>query len=120
MGLVGVAVGTLPRGGYSLAIIDLQAAKLQDESWCYGYSLSPHGRYLLIRTHYPKMGLPDHRRSILLLYDLQATARQNRPSGVEDFNHDNAGLPVHPAKNRELQSYDLLVDTERLYAPIHE
>lgn len=110
-----VAVGRLPRGGYSLAVIDLAASRLRDEIWCYDYTLSPSGRLLLLQSHYPKMALPATRRSILLLYRLQLPPEANRAPGAGAPTRENAGVPVYPAVNREAGSYDVTLDQEHRY-----
>ncbi len=101
-----LAVGQLPRGGYSLAVIDLAAARLKDTIACYSYSLAPSGRRLVYVSHYPRMIPAPYRRSILVLYDLAAAPSASRQPEADQFAEGNAGVPLYPRVNRESGSYD--------------
>lgn len=91
----------------------------------YGDSLSPSGRFLLIRSWYPRMIDPVLRRSILLLFDLQqAILRpfeldmlapgQEWPSALVDI----PVMPVFPRENYEQRSFDpMLADPHLVLSP---
>jgi len=117
-----VVVGELRYGGNALLIVDVAEEKLQDIIWTYGYTFSPSKRLLVYWTHYPRMGLPETRRSILLLYDLTKSAAENRlpPSTHQTpeaggFIPDNApGIPIFPETNVAKKSYVVNLEEEHI------
>ncbi|MGI0014822.1 MAG: hypothetical protein ACREBU_15485, partial [Nitrososphaera sp.] len=108
-----VVSGELPRGGNIISVVDLRELKLQNTIWKYDYAFSPTKRFLIYQSHYPRMGLPESRRSILLLYDLRRPAPETRLSSISP--PENVGFPVFPEANAKLRSYDVRLEVEHLY-----
>ncbi len=110
-----LAIGELPRGGDAISIVDLSKYGVQDTIWAYGYALSPSKRFIAFLSHYPPYGLPEFKRSILLIYDLSKSSAENRLPSLNILSADAdkfVGIPAFPDVNVEEQSYDINLDTK--------
>ena len=103
--------GRLRYGGDVVLVVDLANRVLDQSLWAYGYALSPDATRLVYQTHYPRMALPEGRRSIVLLYDLRESPARNRSGDLpQDWPQWNAGRPVFPRKNACTGSPDIFLD----------
>lgn len=102
-----LVVGELRYGGTNLWIANLETLEQEAEIWNYGYGVSPSGRFLAYQTHYPRMALPNARRSIFLLYDLSLPPEDNRPGPPSDWPEPNLGTPIFPEENVEEGSWSI-------------
>lgn len=110
-----VIEGELRYGGSILLIADLETGGLEDKIWNYGHAFSPSGRFLVYLSHYPRMIVPEARRSIVMLYDLAISPADNR-FGVDPRDPQRGiGLPVFPAANAERMSFDVSLAGDRMY-----
>ncbi len=102
--------------GDVVLIADLRLGVLEAEILTYGYSFSPSGRYLVYATHFPPMIPGEARRSIVLLYDFEKDAAQNRWGRPRaDFPEANQGIPIFPEINVEQKSHNVLLSNAHLY-----
>lgn len=99
--------GELPRGGTNLLIGNLVNLQQEAEIWTYGYGISPSGRWLAFQTHYPRMALPEARRSIFLLYDLTKPPTGNRSGPETEWPEPNLGQLLFPEENVELETWSI-------------
>ena len=109
-----VVEGRLRYGGSNLLIADLDTGTQEEEIWNYGHAFSPSGRYLVYRSHYPRLGMPEGRRSLLVLYDLESGPEGNR-FGQERAMGESPGLPIYPELNAERLSFDVTLASDRLW-----
>ncbi len=110
-----VVEGELRYGGSNLLIADLETGSLEDKVWNYGHAFSPSGRFLIYLTHYPRMIVPEARRSIVMLYDLAMSPADNRFRVDPRDRQKGIGMPVFPAANAERMSFDVSLAGERMY-----
>jgi hypothetical protein len=103
-------IGTLPRGGKIISVIDLVNMRLRNTIWNYGLAISPHRKYIAYRSYYPPMGLPEMKRSIVVLYPLNEVSTLPATPLANTF-----GYPVFPEANARGQSYDVGLDPEHLF-----
>lgn len=105
-----LVIGELNHGGDVLAVVDGDDGEQELSLWAYGFSVSPGGRRLVYSTHYPRLGPPQARRSIVLLYDLTTTPAENRRGAPrQDWPEHNDGIPVFPPENACEPSYSLFL-----------
>lgn len=108
-----LVTGRLRYGGDILLLGDLQTGKPKDTIWAYGWDLSPSGEYVIYNSHYPRLG--PEKKSLVLLYDLSASAEENRLEGWSDAYFSNGpGRPVYPPLNALRASYALSLAERRL------
>lgn len=108
-------VGRLRYGGDIVVLGDLDSGEQMDVLWAHSFGFSPSERYLIYESHYPRHVMPIGRRSILLLYDLDTTAEENRLLGFDQATDQHmAGIPVYPASNAFPKSYDVRIANELL------
>ncbi len=110
-----VVVGWLEYGGWEFIIQDLAKDEPYDQLMNYGFKFSPSRRFLVYRTHYPRMGLPETRRSIVLLYDFQKSKSENYVGKPDPNMTPHNGFPIFPEKNVESNSYSNMLEAGHLY-----
>lgn len=108
-----LVTGRLRYGGDILLLGDLQSGQPKDTIWAYGWDLSPSGKYVIYNSHYPRLG--PEKKSLVLLYDLSASAEENRLKGWSDTYFSNGpGRPVYPPLNALRSSYALSLADRRI------
>ena len=104
-----LVAGTMRYGGEAIVLADLREMKQEQVLWTHGWTLSPSTRFLVYRTHHPRMVPPGGRRSILLLWDLTKPPSENIPGEAEEWPTPNLGRVIFPEENLERGSYDVRI-----------
>ena len=90
-----LVVGRTNQGNDLLVIFDLTSLDLLDEILCRDLVLSPSARFAVFERFFPRFGTPErHSQHMTLLYDVSATAEQNRLE-TPDTSFD-VGHPIYP------------------------
>lgn len=110
-----VVIGKLQRGGNIISVVRLDEDDMKDTIRAYDFSFSPSKRFLVYQTHYPKMAIPEFRRSIILIYDMEKSVSDNRLPSTLNYSHRNAGLPIFPDTNVKKKSYGIALEDKHIY-----
>lgn len=97
-----LVTGLLERDAKAIVVVDLESGELQDELHTFDYRLSPSQRHFVYSRR------PAHRaeaNQLLLLYDVTASAEDNRAGWPVTLDISNAGRPVYPESNAREGSY---------------
>jgi hypothetical protein len=102
-----LVAGSMRYGGEAIIVANLREAVQEQGIWTYGWAVSPSRRFLVYRTHYPRMMPPEGRRSILLLWDLSKPPAENMKGEAREFPTPNLGRVLFPEVNVERGSFDV-------------
>ena len=91
-----VVIGMVNGSGFEVVILSPTTDKVTDKFVCYKPSISPDRRFIVFIKFYPSHfvdGVDDH----CMLYDIEKTARMNRPATVDVHDWKNVGITLYPA-----------------------
>lgn len=84
--------GELKYGGDILVLVDLETGDALTTVWAYGYSMAPDTRKLIYRSHYPRLGAVEARKSVVILLPLSRKSLSTLLA--EDFRPHTPGVVV--------------------------
>ena len=88
----------------SLSVVSRSSGALEDEFLAYKTSVSPNGRYVAFERFWQPHG--PNVSPVVMLYDLEATARGNRVEDVRGLNAlQYVGRPIYPIDQVHLREY---------------
>jgi hypothetical protein len=104
-----------------ITIVDMSQLKEIDYFLCYNPKLSPNKRFIVYEKFYPRFSPKEAQSSLILLYDMHKTPRENRlrKKGIPTFDIHKSGtishitevgLPIFPVSNAEEKTYRVWVD----------